>query len=108
MANQSLAGLFIVGPDAVFRKESAERVADVVQDTGLELAVRAGDDAVGASGVEADAGVSIPVQPHRELDFVAVTVHFGEGRGGSTGTSSPPMRRNASVTLSPLARSSAA
>jgi predicted RNA-binding protein with TRAM domain len=49
--------------------------------SGLQLAVGAGDDAVGASGVEADAGCAVLITPDRELDLVAVAVHFGGGEG---------------------------
>ena len=77
MPHQALAGLFVVGLDAVFGKEPAQCVADLIQYAGLQFAVRAGHDAVSAPGVEADAGVTVLVQPYRELDLVAVAVHFG-------------------------------
>lgn len=79
--HQALAGSLIVGLDAVCTEKAAQCVADVVQDAGLQLAVGAGDDAVGASGVEADAGHTVLVAPDRELDLVAVAVHFGGGEG---------------------------
>ena len=77
--HQALAGSLIVGLDAVCTEKAAQCVADVVQDAGLQLAVGAGDDAVGATGVEADAGHTVLVTPDRELDLVAVAVHFGGG-----------------------------
>lgn len=36
---------------------------------------------MGATGVEADAGCAVLVTPDRELDLVAVAVHFGGGEG---------------------------
>ena len=72
--HQSLAALLVVGADALLRKKGAQRVADLVQHAGLQLAVRAGDDAVGAPGVEADARHAVLVRAHRELHLVAVAV----------------------------------
>ena len=76
---QPLAALLVVGTDVLLRKKSAQRVADLVQHAGLQLAVRAGDDAVGTSGVKADARRTVLVHAHRELHLVAVAVHL---RGG--------------------------
>ena len=76
---QPLAALLVVGTDALLRKKSAQCVADLVQHAGLQLAVRAGDDAVGASGVKADARRTVLVHAHRKLHLVAVAVHL---RGG--------------------------
>ena len=77
---QAPAGLFVVRLDAVFGKEPAQCIADVVEHAGLQFAVRAGHDAVSAPGVKANAGVTVLVQPYRELDLVAVAVHL---RGGA-------------------------
>lgn len=60
-------------------QKGAQRIADLVQHAGLQLAVRAGDDAVGTSGVKADARRTVLVHAHRELHLVAVAVHL---RGG--------------------------
>ena len=76
---QPLAALLVVGTDALLRKKSAQCVANLVQHAGLQLAVRAGDDAVGTSGVKADARRTVLVHAHRELHLVAVAVHL---RGG--------------------------
>ena len=66
-------------------KEIAEGIADLVQHIRLQLAVGAGNNAVGAPGVETDAGLAILITAHRELNFIAVAVESsGEGRGGST------------------------
>ena len=81
VAHKALAGGLIVGLDVVGRKKGAECIADVVQDAGLQLAVRAGDDAMGAPGVKADAGGTVFVPAHRELHLVAIAVHFGGGQG---------------------------
>ena len=48
---QPLAALLVVRADALLCKKGAQRIADLVQHAGLQLAVRAGDDAVGTSGV---------------------------------------------------------
>ena len=72
----------VVGLDALFGKEGAQRIADVVQYAGLQAAVRAGDDAVGAACVETDAGMPVFVQTHRELHLVAVAVGFRRGQDG--------------------------
>ena len=77
--HQPLAALLVVGADALLCKKGAQRIADLVQHAGLQLAVRAGNDAVGAPGVEADAGHAVFVHAHRELHLVAVAVHL---RGG--------------------------
>lgn len=79
MCRTSLAALFVVGANALLCKKGAQRVADLVQHAGLQLAVRAGDDAVGTSGVKADARRTVLVHAHRELHLVAVAVHL---RGG--------------------------
>lgn len=60
-------------------QKGAQRVADLVQNAGLQLAVRAGDDAVGAPGVETDAGRAVFVHANRKLYLVAVAVYL---RGG--------------------------
>ena len=57
-------------------QKSAQRVANLVQHAGLQLAVRAGDDAVSAPGVKADAGHAVLVYAHRELHLVAVAVYL--------------------------------
>ena len=75
-------GLLAVGPDALFGKKSTQHIADLVQHAGLQFAVRAGDDAVGAACVEADAGPAIFVQPHGELHLVAVAVFFRRAQDG--------------------------
>lgn len=82
MPNQALAGLLVVGRDAVPCQKIAYRLGDLVQDGGLELAVRAGDNAMGAPGIEADAGGTVRAPPHRELYLVAVAVHLRRGQGG--------------------------
>ena len=79
--HEALAALFVIGLDAVGSEEGAEGVADVVQDAGLQLAVGAGDDAVGAPGVKTDAGCAVLIAAHRELDFVAVAVYLRGGEG---------------------------
>ena len=79
--HEALAALFVIGLDAVGSEEGAESVADVVQDAGLQLAVGAGDDAVGAPGVKTDAGCAVLIAAHRELDFVAVAVYLRGGEG---------------------------
>ena len=79
MPNKALAALLVVGLDAMGGEKCAERVADLIEHAGLQLTVRAGDDAVGAPGVEADAGYAVLVHAHRELHLVAVAVHL---RGG--------------------------
>ena len=77
--HQTFAALLIVGADALLCKKGAQRITDLVQHAGLQLAVRAGDDAVGASGEKADARRTVLVHAHRELHLVAVAVHL---RGG--------------------------
>ena len=107
VADKALAAFLVVGLDAMGGEECAERVANLIEHAGLQLTVRAGDDAMGAASIKTNAGLAVFVPPDRELHFIAVAVHLGEGTVGSTGTSSPPMRRNASVTFSCLACSSA-
>ena len=63
-------------------EERAQRIANLVQHAGLQLAVGAGHDAVGAACVKADAGQTVFVPPHRELHLVAVAVHLQRGQGG--------------------------
>lgn len=75
MPYQPFAALFIIGADALSRKKGAQRVANLVQHAGLQLAVRAGDDAVGAPGEKADARRTVLVYAHRELHLVAVAVY---------------------------------
>ena len=75
MSHQPLAALLIVGADDLLCKKGAQRVANLVQHAGLQLAVRAGDDAVGAPCVKADAGHAVLVYAHRELHLVAVAVY---------------------------------
>ena len=77
--HQPFAALFVVGANALLCKKGAQRVADLVQHAGLQLAVRAGDDAVGTSGVKAVARRTVLVHAHRELHLVAVAVYL---RGG--------------------------
>ena len=68
--HQPLAALLVVRADALLCKKGAQRIADFVQHAGLQLAVRAGDDAVGAPGVEADAGYAVLVHAHRKLPLL--------------------------------------
>ena len=82
VAHEPAAGSFVVGLDAVLGEQPAQKMPDLVQDGGLQFAVGAGDDPVAAPGVKADAGFPVFVQPHRELHFVAVAVHFGGGEDG--------------------------
>lgn len=82
VAHEPAAGSFVVGLDAVLGEQPAQKMPDLVQDGGLQFAVGAGDDPVAASGVKADAGFAVFVQPHRVLHFVAVAVHFGGGEDG--------------------------
>lgn len=63
-------------------EECAERVADLIEHAGLQLTVRAGDDAMGAAGIKTNAGLAVFVPPDRELHFIAVAVHLGGGDCG--------------------------
>ena len=89
MTHQPLARLLIVGLDVVGGKEIAEGIADLVQHIRLQLAVGAGNNAVGAPGVETDAGLAILITAHRELNFIAVAVDLGEGEGRQHGYIQP-------------------
>ena len=82
VADKALAVLLVVGLDAVGDKKFAQRVANLVQHAGLQFAVGAGHDAVGAARVKADAGAAVFVLAHRELHLVAVAVYFQRGQGG--------------------------
>ena len=81
MTNQPLARLLVVGLDVVGGKEIAEGIADLVQHIRLQLAVGAGNNAVGAPGVETDAGLAVLITAHRELNLIAVAVDLGGGEG---------------------------
>ena len=70
-------------------KEIAEGIADLVQHIRLQLAVGAGNNAVGAPGVETDAGLAILITAHRELNFIAVAVDLGGGEGRQHGYIQP-------------------
>ena len=74
--HQPLAGLLIVGLNALLPEEPTQRRADIVEHRGLQFAIRAGNDPMGPSGVETDAGVAVLIPPHRELHLVAVAVHL--------------------------------
>ena len=82
MTHKAPAGLLAVRLDALFCKKSAQCVANLIQHTGLQAAVRAGDDTVGAPGVEADTGLAAFVHAHRELHLIAVAVHFRRTHNG--------------------------
>ena len=89
MTHQPLARLLVVGLDVVGGKEIAEGIADLVQHIRLQLAVGAGYNAVGAPGVETDAGLAILITAHRELNLIAVAVDLGGGEGRQHGYIQP-------------------
>ena len=82
VADKALAALLVVGLDAMGGEECAERVADLIEHAGLQLTVRAGDDAMGAASIKTNAGLAVFVPPDRELHFIAVAVHLGGGDCG--------------------------
>ena len=79
VADKSFSTLLIVGLNVVVGEKCTERVANVVQDAGLKLAVRAGNDTVGAACIESNAGLAVFAAADRELNFVAVAVNFRRG-----------------------------
>ena len=89
MTHQPLARLLIVGLNVVGGKEIAEGIADLVQHIRLQLAVWAGNNAVGAPGVETDAGLAVLITAHRELNLIAVAVDLGGGEGRQHGYIQP-------------------
>ena len=89
MTHQPFARLLIVGLDVVGGKEIAEGIANLVQHIRLQFAVGAGNDAVGAPGVETDTGFAILITAHRELNFIAVAVDLGGGEGRQHGYIQP-------------------
>lgn len=89
VADKPFAALFVVGLDVVHVEEGAECIADLIQKAGLQLAVGAGDDPMGTAGVEANAGLAVFIAAHRELDFVAVAVHFRRGESRQNGNIQP-------------------
>ena len=89
MTHQPLARLLVVGLNVVGGKEIAEGIADLVQHIRLQLAVGAGYNAVGAPGVETDAGLAILITAHRELNLIAVAVDLGGGEGRQHGYIQP-------------------
>ena len=71
-------------------KEIAEGIADLVQHIRLQLAVGAGNNAVGAPGVETDAGLAILITAHRGIEpYCGSGSISGEGEGRQHGYIQP-------------------
>ena len=90
--------------------KKSQRVLPISFSTsGLQLAVGAGYNAVGASGVETDAGLAILITAHRKLNLIAVAVDLGRGEGRQHGYIQPANAAESIGNASRrLARSSAA
>ena len=79
MAHAAGVGLLVVGGDAVLFQQFAGAGGKLVHPRGLQLAIAACHNAVTAPGKEPGHDMAVFIGAHRQLDFVAVTVHR---RGG--------------------------
>ena len=82
MAYKAGVLFFPIGGNAVGFHKLAHKGGDLIQLSGLQLAVGAGHDAMGAARVEACDHMALRIQPHRELDLVAVALLQRRGQDG--------------------------
>ena len=73
MANQSLAGGFVIGRDLIFFHIGQNRLQNFFVVFHTQQAVRIGNNIVGASRIKAGYGISFLICPDRILSLISVT-----------------------------------